>query len=210
MSPAGTFKDGPSAIYPTGGDIGESSLGGGWQAAYEFNDLFSLEGLISAQRDDLPVSVLSEPFSADLDLNIVSFALTARAGWFFDPVSVYAGAGIGYYFFDGDADAVRSAIDGSRDRLPAGVSSLNLNNDIDDAVGTHLALGAEWMITKRWEVFAEYRMVFLETDIRYRVDTGRPNPDPVTTTPTLVTTQSSEETLSYDHGVVRIGLNYRF
>ena len=57
----------------------------------------------------------------------------------------------------------------------------------------------EVALYRHWEVFAELRWVFLETDVR--VNTGR------TGESELATTRGD---VPYDHGVLRLGLNYRF
>ena len=205
---SGQYKDGPFIAFPSGGDVQKEKPGGGWQAAYEYNDLFSIETIIAGQTDDVKAMVSTVPLDADMELNILSMSFTGRLGWFFDPIGFFLGAGGGYYFFDADTEASSVAVDASRSSLPPGVVGLELATNIEDAIGYHLSVGAEWLITGTWELFAEYRHVFLETDIRYNVTEtriGAPSPET-----TFTTTRTSNETLSYDHGLVRIGLNYRF
>lgn len=205
---SGQFKDGPFAALPTGGDVENENLAGGWQAAYEFNDLFTVETVLAGQTDEIISGIAGEPLEAELELNIVSLSMTGRLGWFFDPVGIFIGAGVGYYFFDADAEASRIRIAESADSLPPGTVGQRLSSDFEDSVGYHAVVGLEWILTGSWEVFLEYRHVTLETDVRYAVTETVKAPGELTGT--FSQSRKTTEELSYDHGLVRAGINYRF
>lgn len=204
----GQFKDGPFLAFPSGGDVENENIAGGWQAAYEFNDLFSLEGVLLGQTDEIVSGIANEPLEAELELNILSLSMTGRMGWFFDPVGIFLGAGVGYYYFDADAEASRIAVANSMSALPPDVTGQRLSSNIEDAFGYHLVAGAEWLLSGRWEIFVEYRHVLLDTDARYTITETRVAADELTGT--LSTSRKQTEELSYDHGMIRAGINYRF
>ena len=207
-SPGGQFKDGPFVAFPSGEDVENKNLAGGWQAAYEFNDLFSLEAVLTGQTDEIVSGITGEPLEAELELNILSLAMTGRAGWFFNPVGLFVGAGVGYYYFDADAEASRISVADSSASLPPGMIGQRLSTDIEDAFGYHLVAGAEWLLSGSWELFVEYRHVLLDTDARYTVTETRTASTELTGA--LSTSRKQKEEISYDHGLVRVGLNYRF
>jgi hypothetical protein len=71
--------------------------------------------------------------------------------------------------------------------------------DIKKSWAGHWVVGVEVVLTRHWELFAEFRQIYLSPDIRllYAPDIN---------TPTTVTPSA----FNYDHNWYRVGLNYRF
>lgn len=202
----GTFKDGPHFAYPTGGDVRDEQGGFGWQVTYDHKNHWSVDLSVTRQTDKLDdLNLVSEPFEDRLDLELVAIALSARLDYPIQHFTFYVGAGVGYYWMRTDNDRVNRSIRQNPQALPAGVSNLRVSADIDDTIAYHWAAGIEWRWTAQWEVFAEYRRVALESDIIYRTTEDRPRDD-------IVERQQSRtrEKFSYDHGLIRAGVNYRF
>ena len=190
-----TLKDGPFVSYLVGGDVENESVGFGWQVGYEHNPTLSLEFSFAWNEDEsvelgrrLPG--LDDPGAIDLD--VLSFALTGRAGLRPEPnIYTYVGAGFGLYVLKADNEQIRIAA--------AENSASFAEADADEEFGAHLALGVESVLTKHWEIFAEYRHVFFDTAVK------------VTTIPGGAgAAVSGKEDLDYDHGLLRLGLTYRF
>lgn len=199
----GTLKDGPHASYATGGDVRNERTGFGWQVAYEWSDYLSAEWSITRQKDQLDdQTFMPAPFDSTLDLEIVHIVLSGRVGYPIGRVTPYWGGGVGYYWMRTESDRIAQSINENRGRLPAGLTDLRAGADLDDTFGYHIAAGLEWRFVKDWEVFVEYRYTYVTTDITYRIIKTRRQTERTTTGVT--------ETFDYDHGLVRLGLNYRF
>lgn len=203
------FKDGPHFAYPTGGDVRQERAGFGWQLAYEWNDYLSAEAAISRHKDKLDdLHVLPEPIDSTFDLEVVSIALSGRLGYPLGRFYPYMGGGLGYYFMRTGNSRVNRSIRDNPAALPPGVSELRYSADMDNTFAYHLALGIEWMITSKWEIFAEYRRVYLDNEITYRRTETRP---PSTVDGVFQRSESrTKEDFPYDHGLFRLGVNYRF
>ena len=190
------FKDGPQVVYPRGGDSGDGRTGFGWQVAYAWSPYFSAELALARHKDrvdeqrELPV-----PSSA-FELEAVSLALSARVGYPVGPLRLYGAGGFGYYFLRGDAGDINRW-------TPA---DMRVGIDLENVWGYHAALGAEWRLNPRWELFAEYRWVYLDSDLTYRVTTSRLGADGVMQRGT----QRITDDFPYDHGLIRAGVNYCF
>ena len=205
----GTFKDGPHFAYPYGGDVRHERAGFGWQVAYEWTEYLSVEASISRYKDKLDdLNLVTPPFNAELDLETIAIGVSGRVGYPVGRFTPYLGGGLGYYYMRTDNDRINQSIRDNPAALPAGVSELRISADMDNTFGYHVALGLEWLITSKWEVFAEYRRVFLESDLTVRRTEARrtaSGPLAVSRSETRET-----ETFPYDHGLFRVGVNYRF
>ncbi len=189
-----TLKDGPFVSYLVGGDVENEGFGFGYQVGYEYNPTFSLEFAFAWNEDEsveLGGRLPGLSNAGAIDLDVLSFALTGRAGLRPDPnIFTYVGAGFGLYVLKADNEQVRMA--------GAAAAASFAEADADEEFGAHLAIGAEAVLTEHWEIFAEYRHVFFDTGVK------------VTTIPASGTAVSGREDLDYDHGLIRLGLNYRF
>ena len=207
---AQSFKDGPHVGFVTGGDTEDPDVAFGWQAAYEFNDVCSLELSVTHMRDklsgdNLDVGDFSVP--AKLQVDIWAVALTAQAGHLIgERVYLHGGGGVGYYFFtDKDMEEARRdlAATGGTD---SGRPVLDEDVDIDNDFGFHLTVGVDVLLKQSWEFFVDYRAAFLETDSErtslevFTGSDGQPRQ----------TNVRRSGNFSYDYGLLRLGFNYRF
>ena len=191
----GVWKDGPSTAYVFGDDVESEGFGFGYQVVYEVNRnlSFELSGLWHEDESDAIAASLPTvvPVLAT-DLDVISLALTCRLS--VEPIPgllAYAGGGAGYYIIEADNQDVRESLSGT------GFGFAEVDGDKE--FGGHLALGCEAVLTRHWEVFAEFRQVFVDTGYTLRY---APSPDsPV---------GSGRDAFSYDHSLFRVGINYRF
>ena len=194
VASAQTWKDGPFGGYVFGGDVDQAGFAFGYQVGYEANRAFSLEFSGSWHEDKSARLAPRLPTVADgtsIDLDLISLVLTGRlAGHPTRSVTAYLGGGFGYYVLDFDSRDIREA-------AAPGVGFIDA--DAGDSFGIHYALGAEVLLTSHWDVFAEFRHVFLEPKVEVTFAPDRDTP------PT-----SSEDDFSYDHMLIRLGVNYRF
>lgn len=198
-----TFKDGPHLAYPRGGDIRDSELGFGWQITYERSDYWSLDLSLTRQTDTLDdIGVLAPPFQDRFDLEMVSAVASLRLSYPIRLTTLYAGGGLGYYYLRTDNKVANRSLAAQANTLPAGVQSARVSVNPDNKMGYHAAVGIEQMLTSRWELFAEYRWVWLDTTLKINRVESRGGLQQETTR-----TRSS---FTYDHGLIRAGVNYRF
>lgn len=208
--PKHAFKDGPHVGVPLGGDVNEEEVAFGWQVAYEYNDYLSVDVSVSRQTDELDASDVGVPLFPDravVDLELYNVVLSGRGAypllpsWF-----VYAGAGVGYYWFVEDSETVRVALTADPVTGGGGGTVSEISTELDDDFGWHLAVGSELLLGEHWEIFIEYRFVYLETDSESRTIESRPTGDTVLRS---VTSTRSDD-FEYNHGLLRLGINYRF
>lgn len=204
------FKDGPHAGFSFGGDVRSEDFAWGWQAAYEQSDWLSLEASITAQNDELEQSIndvaIPQPFGIELD--VYALAFSARAGirpW--SRLHLYVLGGAGYYIMKTDAEEARIIIAGSEPQ-PSGVRLSGLTVDVENSFGLHAGAGLEIRLSERWEIFAEFRQVFLEADADLKITEEWPSG--VANNPRMMQTRIVDDKLPYDHSLVRAGINYRF
>ena len=204
------FKDGPHAGFSFGGDVRSEDFAWGWQAAYEYSDWLSMEASITAQNDELEQSindvVIPQPFGLELD--VYALAFSARAGirpW--SRLHLYALAGAGYYIMKTDAEEARVIIAGA-EPAPSGVRLSGLTVDVENSFGLHAGAGLEIRLSERWEIFAEFRQVFLEADADLKITEEWPSGVP--NNPRMMQTRMVDDKLPYDHSLVRAGVSYRF
>lgn len=149
------WKLGAHACGIVGGNLdSRENPGLGAQLVYIPNYIYSLELAVSRYKAEL---------NGDTDLNVTAVAATARvhASPVTDRFSFYGGAGAGIFmrdFFD------------------------SRGSDDDNKIRTLVSIGAEFNITERFDLFAEYRYVFMNL--------------------------AGQD--SFDHGLARIGLNCLF
>lgn len=198
----GVWKDGPFIGYSQGGDVETDQPAFGWNVAHEFNDTLSIESALTGQFDELTPAFLTAPIDQPMDLTVVSATIGGRAGWFVNPVAFHIGGGLGYYYFNADDERIRVAVAENEDALPPGTASRQLTNSIDGALGVYAGVGAEWLLSPRWEVFLDYRRVWVNTDAHYEVRD--------VTSGTSGTTTTYDESLEYNHNLFRLGVQYRF
>ena len=127
-----------------------------------------------------------------IDLDVISLALTGRIHVEATPnVQVYGGAGVGYYIIEAENQDVRESLSG------AGLAFVEADGDKE--FGAHIVIGSELLLTQHWELFAEFREVFLDSGFTVRSSSNKDAP-----------VEARRENLSYDHRMIRIGINYRF
>jgi opacity protein-like surface antigen len=203
--PAGRFKDGPHLAFPRGGDTHTTDTAAGWQVTYEQNDYLSWDFTVTRQTDEMTAADIDAPQFPEggrIDMEIYSFVLTGRLG--VRPVerlTLYVGAGTGYYFFNTDAEEVRKGLAENQPAGPSGGVVLTANSEIEKDFGFHVAAGVEWLLTDRWEVFAELRSVTFESDEKIEIVEGVGD---------ARLTHDYNENFAYDYRLWRLGLNYRF
>lgn len=194
---AGIFKDGPFVGYVQGGDVVDEDVAFGWQGVYEHDEHLSVEGAFSWQQDEDIRFSSSQPEVGDtpLDLQLLGFSLTGRIGSRpRENLHLYIGGGFTYYEIDGNTERIRVAADAAG-TPPAGFFAV----DFDKEWGGHFVLGLEVVLTRHWEVFAEYRQLYLQPSAQVRFAPDRDSP-----------TISRYQKYSYDHSMLRFGLSYRF
>ena len=123
---------------------------------------------------------------------MISLALTGRASLEPNPSTlVYGGAGFGYYIIEAKNADIHEGLSGT------GIGFAEVDGDKE--FGAQIVIGTEVVLTHNWEVFAEFRQVFLNSGftVRFSPDSASPVDD-------------QRDSLSYDHRMLRIGLNYRF
>jgi opacity protein-like surface antigen len=188
------LEDGPSVGYVFGGDVEDEGFAFGYQVGYEVNDKLSFEFAGNWHEDQsvrLNDRLPTVPAGSVIDLDVFALALTGRLGTRPDPsVLTYIGGGFGYYFLDVGNEDVRRAASSTAGFIEA---------DAEQQFGVHYVVGAEVILTEHWEIFAEFRQIFLDTDIEVSFAPNRDTP-----------ATSTEDEFSYDHLLVRIGVNYRF
>ena len=191
---ATAWKDGPSVAYVFGGDVESAGFGFGYQAAHEFSRNFSVEFMGQWHEDESDALASAFPTVGDtptVGLDVISLALTGRVSMEPAPsLLAYAGAGVGYYILEADNGEIRESLSGT------GFGFADVQGDKE--FGAHIVLGCELLLTKRWEIFAEYRYSFLDSGYTASYSADRDSP---------VGTQ--RDSFDYDHGALRFGLNYR-
>ena len=194
---AGTFKDGPFIGYVHGDEVQDEGVALGWQAVYEVNKTLSLEVAASWQEDEDARFSTVQPEVPDvpIDLQLLGFSITGRIGTrASENVYLYTGGGVTYYEIDGDTDRVRIA-----EHENGGQPVAFFDVDFDKEWGSQFVFGSEIVLTPHWEIFAEYRQLFLQPNVQVRFSPNRA---------TATGSQSNE--YNYDHKMLRLGINYRF
>jgi opacity protein-like surface antigen len=205
------LKDGFHVGLPVGGDIYDQELELGYQAVYEHNENMSIEFDVTRQTDKLPDQEISGgllPFDTKTELELWGITLSGRLSFKpLDSMSLFAGAGAGYYIFKADDQNLRKAFDASGwDDGGAYIKDvkIDLNNDF----GTHLMAGLEWRFAERWELFADYRIVFLGTEESTEITREYPQTDPHAPGDWIKTTTTIP--FDYNFSLLRAGINFRF
>ncbi len=204
------LKDGPHYAHTSGGDVRDEQAGFGWQVAYAFQDWLSMEASITRQTDKLDdLGAIEPPFLDEFDLQIYALAVSGRLNQRWKRLNVYAGGGLGYYFMKTDSGDARRSVAQNPGALPPGVTGLNVGVDLDNTFAYHAAIGFEVLLTEKWEMFAEYRRVYLDTDLTIRRTETRSGRGPGALEFRQDTTET-QTAFDYEHGLIRVGVNYRF
>ena len=188
----GTLKDGPSVGYVFGGDVENETFGLGYEVVYEWNSAISFDCSVFWHGDDsfrvggrLPTTP-----ATDISLDVIAVAFNGRVGHRFEEnLYLYAGGGFGYYVIEADNEEVR--------QQESALAFVEIDGDKD--FGAQILLGAELVLTERWEVFAELGSVFLDSGLTLRVSPARDG-----------VTRDDRDNLSYDYASLRLGIHYRF
>ena len=181
----GFWKDGLHIGTITGGDVETSQPAIGWQAVYEYSPFISFEGAITYQEDEADKNINSSGLvlpNVRYDFETLALAATARLS---QPLNQhwkpYVGLGFGYYIFDVDAHS----------------SATSISADAEDEFGYHGVIGTDWRFVRNWELNLEYRYVLLQPDTTVQPGSNG-------------TSNGIKQQFDYDHGLLRLGLNYRF
>lgn len=208
---AQVFKDGPHVGFLHGGDTVDPGTAVGWQVAYEYTDLLSLEVGISRLFDKVDGTALGVgPFPTDgsMELTTWDLSFTLRAGMLLGERSyVYAGGGFGYYMFtERDMEDERRGLAATPVAGARGGTISDARVGLDDTIGYHIVVGAEFLIVPSWEFFVEYRLASLSTGSDITLVESTPNPFGGVTSYEYQRTG----TFDYSYNMLRLGVNYRF
>ena len=191
----GTFKDGPFIGYVFGQDVEDRGAAFGYQVAYEVNRTLSFELLGSWHEDEslsLGGQVPTLSPGTEIDLDVIGIALSGRLAFYaVSSVSAYVGGGFGYYILEANNEEVRAAAVPGFGFVEA---------DPEQEFGAHYVIGGEVLLTPHWECFLEFRQIFFDTDIDVNFAADKDTP---------VSTRVRDD-FSYDHLMLRLGVNFRF
>ena len=209
---AETIKDGPSLAYPSGSDVEETTMAFGYQGSYEFNDNLAIEGAIIRQLDKFSDSVLTGgyvPFDSKTEMELWGLTVSVLASHKpNDRVKLYIGGGAGYYIPKADEVNMRRALAAEGWNPPGEGFVEDVSLEMEKAVAPHFITGVSYQLTKNWEVFADFRRVFLDTDVSLDVTMEYP-PEHSGVPGELIKTRTSYP-MDYNHDLVRVGANFRF
>ncbi len=209
---AETVKDGPALAYPSGSAVEDSTMAFGYQGAFEFDDNLAVEVGVIRQLDKFSDSEITDgfvPFDSITEMELWGITVSVLASHKpNDRVKVYIGGGAGYYMPKADEVNMRRALD-AEGWDPAGVGFVrDVSLEIEKSLAPHVITGISYQFTKQWEVFADFRRVFLDTDVSLDVTTEYP-PERSGVPGELIKTTTSYP-LDYSHNLVRVGANFRF
>lgn len=176
---------GVHGAYSVGGDVEKEKFAYGAQGEISCCPYGGIELSISQLSDEYS----EEGVSLDMDLTTIGLSLVGRLP-LSDKGSVYVLAGVDYNIASMDASLDPSMFSYNGHMAQASV-------DIDNEFGYHFGGGLEFYLLKNLSLFAEYRYTVLDltTDI----------------TVSLMDVSASDSSKgSYDFGLAKIGLNYRF
>ncbi len=210
-APGQILKDGPHIAFPMGGDTQDPETAFGWHVMYEYTDLMSADLALTRMVDSLDGHALGVgPFPAAGSAEVENWvvAISARVGTLVGHRTyIYLSGGAGYYFFnEQDMQEVRRSLDAAPVAGPSGGRITDARLSVDDTFGYHLGAGVEWLLVPKWEIFADYRLAYLDTDSSLTVVETIPSSGPG---PGSRTHERSGR-FDYDHGLLRVGINYRF
>lgn len=197
------IKDGPVLAWPVNGDVQDEAVVLGWQASYHPDERLSFEATFSRLTDSLRQTRDSgQQLAFDWELWSLSasarYGVTLPSGWY-----LYLGVGAGYYVPKTSGEA----LDPWPTANEAGGRVTAVSVAPKKSFGTHALAGLEWRLAPRWELFLEYRQIWLESKIavNYRTEQAAG-----ANQPPLVGQRTESESFPYDHGLLRLGLNFRF
>ncbi len=176
---------GVHGAYSMGGDVEKETFGYGIQGELSLCPYGGIELAVSKFSDEYA----EEGVSLDMDTTTIGLSLVGRLP-LSDKGTVYVLAGVDYNLASMDA-----SLDPSLFSYNGHVAQASV--DIDNEFGFHFGGGLEFFLLKNLSLFAEYRYTVLDltTDI----------------TVSLMDISESESSKgSYDFGLAKVGLNYRF
>jgi len=190
------WEDGPHIGVAGAGDTSGESFAWGWQAQYNHNEYWSWELAVTTHDDEINTALNQAAGitgDVDLDLNIYKAYLTGRVNLLgYDFFTLYLGLGFGYSIFDEEGN----------ESLNANLGNIvNSNFNLRNEFSYHGALGFEFILDRRWEIFTEFHYAVLETkmDVNVAQDIGA-----------FITDSKFSQDFDYDYILYRLGLNYRF
>jgi len=190
------YADGPILAWFQSPDQGNDHLGGGWQFIADMNRTFSIETSWVAGRDKISPDWITDsglpPSRLRMDHHHLSAGVRAHL-LHRDTFSVFVMGALSYNYFQEQNSEINKA---SRNNPAAGVKSNEI--EIKDELGWQAGVGIEYSLARHWEIVGEYR--YLWHDGSARVDVRFQDGRETRTTPDF----------DYNHGQLRIGVNYRF
>jgi opacity protein-like surface antigen len=192
----GRYADGPILAWFQSPDEGSSHLGGGWQFIADINRTFSFESSWVAGRDHLSPDWVTgsglPPSRLRIDHHHLSAGIRTHV-FHRENYSVYVLGALSYNYFQEQNSEINKA---SRNTPSSGVKSNAI--EIKDELGWQAGLGIEYSIARHWEIVGEYRHLWhdgsAKVDVRFTDGSER----------------RSTPAFDYNHGQLRIGVNYRF
>ena len=180
---------------------------------------FTLDGTFF--EDQLPSQSYSDrgvQFMSAGDLNVWRIGVSGRATLpITDYFAVYGAGGVGYYLFNPQGEKIAANPDSVAGGLP--VSGADLSVKEDAQLGLHGAVGAQIILNENVELFAEYNYAVVDMSLEYKGTVSTEQEIDVVggegaaaTTRVIGTTYAGSSTVdqSYNHGMLRIGLNFYF
>ena len=204
-----------------GGDTEQDNGVLGAQLVYHVTKNFAGVASVTFFEDELPPVQFSDQgsvWSSHSDVNTYQIQVGGRLSLpITSKFSVYGGGGLGLYLFNPQGHSV----DVDYDTLPPGYEVQgHVDADEDEQLGLYGALGILIALSDNVEFFAEYNYTVVDRDLHYkgkldleREVTVSSGPEGATqTTRTLQQSRTAEESDdgSYNHGMVRAGLNFYF
>lgn len=194
------FTDGPAVGWLTGGDLREDILAYGWQGGFDVSPLLSLELAYTYWEDDLrsgDLAALGLPSGAKLNLDNHSLALSARLHFLQrETWSAYAGGGVSYFIANEEDQRINEAL------AAQGGSLVGTDIEVNSDFALHALAGAEYSLSRHWEIFGEARVVFADYDLDARLISRDGNGQ--------LFSSDLSQAFPYDHTLLRVGVNYRF
>jgi len=176
------YRLGLHGLYSVAGDIEDSSTGFGLQLGIPIQGNYSIEIAMSKFSDGID----EQGIRLEVDFTTIGVSIVGRST-LGDNLKGYLLGGINYNLV---------GMDGSYDPLVYG-PGLSVDIDVKNTVGFHVGGGLNFPIQDNWELFAEYRYTLLDLDAQISVSGWG-------------MTVSETVSESYDFGLFKIGVNYRF